>query len=219
MEIGSYAGIPSTRQPGNLCFSRDSRENAVPLLVAVVTSRCTHARLDKRANTYTYTHIHIYTLIYTDMHTHAHTDEYTHIQGNKYQQGRDGGWIKVHDCDQQPARRYTLYRYREKGSETEGERQEVRGENERLQHTDTSPSSVRPGSPSSLQLNPTSLRPSGALRLRSFSSGISLNAFRNLERTLLSACRSLFLCLRYLTSPTPPSSGNNPGFLFSGPCE
>lgn len=218
MEIGSYAGIPSTRQPGHLCFSRDSRENAVPLLVAVVTSRCTHARLDKRANTYTHTHTHIY----IGIHRYAHTRIQTNIhiyRGTNTSRGERGGWIKVHDCDQQPARRYTLYRYGEKRNETEGERQEVRGENERLQHTDTSASSVRPGSPSSLQLNPTSLRPSGALRLRSFSSGISLNAFRNLERTLLSACRSLFLCLSYLTSPTPPSSGNNPGFLFSGPCE
>lgn len=45
--------------------------------------------------------------------------------------------------------------------------------------------SPRPGSPASLQLNPTSSRPSGAVLLRSFSSEISLNAFRNLERTLL----------------------------------
>lgn len=179
------------------------------------------ARTHGWTNAQTRTHIHtpIYTLVYTDMHTHAYRRIYTYT-GEQIPAGeRGGGWIKVHDCDQQPARRYTLYRYGEKGNETEGERQEVRGENERLQHTDTSASSVRPGSPSSLQLNPTSLRPSGALRLRSFSSGISLNAFRNLERTLLSACRSLFLCLSYLTSPTPPSSGNNPGFLFSGPCE
>lgn len=56
-------------------------------------------------------------------------------------------------------------------------------ENETREHTAASSSSVRPGLPSALQLNPTPLRPSGALRLHSFSSGISLNGSRNLERT------------------------------------
>lgn len=68
-----------------------------------------------------------------------------------------------------------------RGAEREG-RENAEVENETGEHTAASSSSVRPGSPSALQLNPTPLRPSGALRLRSFSSGISLNGSRNLER-------------------------------------
>lgn len=54
--------------------------------------------------------------------------------------------------------------------------------NETREHTAASSNSMRPGSPSALQLNPTPLRPSGARRLHSFSSRISLNGSRNLER-------------------------------------
>lgn len=68
-----------------------------------------------------------------------------------------------------------------RGAEREG-RENAEVENETGEHTAASSSSVRPGSPSALQLNPTLLRPSGALRLHSFSSGISLNGSRNLER-------------------------------------
>lgn len=68
-----------------------------------------------------------------------------------------------------------------RGAEREG-RENAEVENETGEHTAASSSSVRPGSPSALQLNPTPLRPSGALRLHSFSSGISLNGSRNLER-------------------------------------
>lgn len=68
-----------------------------------------------------------------------------------------------------------------RGVEREG-RENAEVENETGEHTAASSSSVRPGSPSALQLNPTPLRPSGALRLHSFSSGISLNGSRNLER-------------------------------------
>lgn len=45
------------------------------------------------------------------------------------------------------------------------------------------PTLCDPDSPFALQLNPTPLRPSGALCLHSFSSGISLNGSRNLGRT------------------------------------
>lgn len=68
-----------------------------------------------------------------------------------------------------------------RGAKREG-RENAEVENETGEHTAASSSSVRPGSPSALQLNPTPLRPSGALRLHSFSSGISLNGSRNLER-------------------------------------
>lgn len=98
-----------------------------------------------------------------------------------------------------------------RGAEREG-RENAEVENETGEHTAASSSSVRPGSPSALQLNPTPLRPSGALRLHSFSSGISLNGSRNLERipdpttphppTARSSCSSLvplvsllFVCL------------------------
>lgn len=68
-----------------------------------------------------------------------------------------------------------------RGAVREG-RENAEVENETGEHTAASSSSVRPGSPSALQLNSTPLRPSGALRLHSFSSGISLNGSRNLER-------------------------------------
>lgn len=105
--------------------------------------------------------------------------------------------------------------WREDGGNTEcarSGRENAEVENETGEHTAASSSSVRPGSPSALQLNSTPLRPSGALRLHSFSSGISLNGSRNLERipdptTLIhppprSSCSSLvplvsllFICL------------------------
>lgn len=80
--------------------------------------------------------------------------------------------------------RHVLTEGRERKREEHGE---MRGNTEKRmetrEHTAASSSSVRPGLPSALQLNPTPLRPSGALRLHSFSSGISLNGSRNLERT------------------------------------
>lgn len=72
-------------------------------------------------------------------------------------------------------------RERKRNATSAGKRGE---ENETREHTAASSSSVRPGLPSALQLNPTPLRPFGALRLHSFSSGISLNGSRNLDRTL-----------------------------------